>query len=99
PPCSFPGRAATGGGWFIEIPYRRLLKAPPRAEHPKRKFPISPGKKQPGAYLRVYGRDDRLVVAEASEPPPGEPLLVKLVEQGRVVYDESFEASADRADR
>ena len=33
------------------------------------------------------------------EPAPGEPLFVKLVEGGRVVYRESFDAQADRADR
>ncbi len=50
-------------------------------------------------YLRVYGQDDALIVADASEPPPGEPLFVKLVEQGRIVYRESFAAQAERADR
>ena len=40
-----------------------------------------------------------LVVADASEAPPGEPLFVKLVDRGRIVYRESFEEQADRADR
>ena len=50
-------------------------------------------------YLRVYGRGDTLVMADASEAPPGEPLFVKLVEAGRIVYRESFEDQAARADR
>ena len=39
------------------------------------------------------------MIADASEKPDGEPLFVKLVEQGRIVYRESFEEQADRADR
>jgi len=47
----------------------------------------------------VFGRGDTLVVADASEPVAGEPLFVKLVEQGRNVYREAFEEQAERADR
>jgi hypothetical protein len=63
------------------------------------KFSNSPGKESLGGYLRVYGRDDAMIVADASESPPGEPLFVRLVEQGRIVYRESFEEQADRADQ
>ena len=63
------------------------------------KFSNSPGKETIPGYLRVYSRDDVMIVADASEPPPGEPLFVKLVEQGRIVYHESFDEQADRADR
>ena len=90
----------------------RLLVAAGPSRHPGRgvqadgdrrppnvKFSNSPGKESLGGYLRVYGRDDTLVVADASESPPGEPLFVKLVDQGRVVYREPFEDQADRADR
>ena len=68
-------------------------------DHPNVKFSNSPGKESLGGYLRVYGRDDTLVIADASEPPQGEPLFVQLVEAGRIVYGESFDAQADRADR
>jgi nicotinate phosphoribosyltransferase len=34
-----------------------------------------------------------------SESALGEPLFVPLVENGRIVYSESFDAQADRADR
>ena len=57
------------------------------------------GKESLGGYLRVYERGVTLVVADASEPPPGEPLFVKLVDQGRIVYREGFEEQAARADR
>ena len=40
-----------------------------------------------------------MIVAETDEPPPGEPLFVKLVENGRVIYNESFPEQARRADR
>ena len=63
------------------------------------KFSNSPGKESLGGYLRVYGRDDALVIADASEAPVGEPLFVQLVKRGRIVYHESFEAQAERADR
>src|SRR5262249_37580810 len=68
-------------------------------DHPNVKFSNSPGKESLGGYLRVYGRDDALVVADASEAPQGEPLFVKLVENGQIVYRESFEEQAERADR
>ena len=40
-----------------------------------------------------------MVVADRSETIDGEPLFVKLVEQGRIVYAEPFEEQAARADR
>jgi hypothetical protein len=46
-----------------------------------------------------FGTDEALVIADASEPAQGEPLFVKLVEQGRIVYRESFEEQAARAER
>src|SRR5438876_626455 len=69
------------------------------ADRPNVKFSNSPGKESLGGYLRVYARSDTLVVADASEPPQGEPLFVPLVQQGRLVYRESFEEQAERTDR
>jgi hypothetical protein len=40
-----------------------------------------------------------MVVADRSETIDGDPLLVKLVEQGRVVYTEPFRDQAARAER
>jgi nicotinic acid phosphoribosyltransferase len=99
PALLFPG----AGGYWWRLLHRDTLaaafKRSATGEHPNMKFSNSPGKESLGGYLRVYGRDDVLVVADASEPAQGEPLFVKLVEQGRIVYRESFAEQAARADR
>jgi nicotinic acid phosphoribosyltransferase len=99
PTMLFPG----AGGYWWRLVHRDTLaaafKRSATGEHPNVKFSNSPGKESLGGYLRVYAQDDTLVVADASEPPQGEPLFVKLVEQGRIVYRESFDEQADRADR
>ena len=95
----FPG---AGGYWWRLIHRDTVAAAFKRSatrEHPNVKFSNTPGKESLGGYLRVHGRGDALVVADASEPPQGEPLFVKLVEHGRVVYRESFQEQAARADR
>jgi hypothetical protein len=95
----FPG----AGGYWWRLVHRDTVaaafKRSATGDHPNIKFSNSPGKESLPGYLRVYGHDDALVVTDASEPPAGEPLFVKLVEAGRVVYRESFEDQADRADR
>lgn len=99
PTMLFPG----AGGYWWRLVHRDTVaaafKRSATGEHPNVKFSNSPGKESLGGYLRVYGRDDTLVVADASEPPPGEPLFVPLVQAGRIVYSESFEQQAGRADR
>jgi nicotinic acid phosphoribosyltransferase len=99
PTMLFPG----AGGYWWKLVHRDTLaaafKRSATGDHPNVKFSNSPGKESLGGYLRVYGRDDTLVVADASEPPQGEPLFVKLVEGGRIVYRETFDEQADRADR
>jgi nicotinic acid phosphoribosyltransferase len=99
PTMLFPG----AGGYWWQLVHRDTLaaafKRSATGEHPNMKFSNSPGKESLGGYLRVYGRGDTLVVADAAEPPAGEPLFVKLVEAGRIVYRESFEDQAARADR
>ncbi len=99
PTMLFPG---AGGYWWRLVHRDTLAAAFKRTAtegRPNVKFSNSPGKESVGGYLRVYGRDDVLVVADESEPPAGEPLFVKLVERGRVVYREGLEEQADRADR
>jgi nicotinate phosphoribosyltransferase len=99
PTMLFPG---AGGYWWRLVHRDTLAAAFKRSateEHPNVKFSNSPGKESLGGYLRVYGQGDTLVVADASEEPQGEPLFVKLVEKGRIVYAEPFEGQADRADR
>lgn len=99
PTMLFPG----AGGYWWRLVHRDTLAAAFKrgatADHPNVKFSNSPGKESLGGYLRVYGRDDTLIVADVSEPAQGEPLFVKLVEQGRIVYRESFQDQAARADR
>jgi nicotinate phosphoribosyltransferase len=99
PTMLFPG---AGGYWWRLVHRDTLAAAFKRSateDHPNVKFSNSPGKESLGGYLRVHGRDDTLVIADASETIAGEPLFVPLVEQGRIIYDESFEEQADRADR
>jgi nicotinic acid phosphoribosyltransferase len=99
PTMLFPG----AGGYWWRLVHRDTLaaafKRSATADHANVKFSNSPGKETLGGYLRVYGKGDTLIVADASEPAQGEALFVKLVEQGRVVYRESFEEQAARADR
>jgi hypothetical protein len=52
-----------------------------------------------GRNLRVCGRGDASIVADASDSPQGEPSYVKMVEAGRIVCRESFYDQAARADR
>jgi nicotinate phosphoribosyltransferase len=99
PTMLFPG----AGGYWWKLVHRDTLaaafKRTATEDRPNVKFSNSPGKESLGGYLRVYGRDDALVIADASEAAQGEPLFVKLVEQGRIVYAETFDEQADRADR
>jgi nicotinate phosphoribosyltransferase len=99
PTMLFPG----AGGYWWRLVHRDTVaaafKRSATGDHPNVKFSNSPGKESLGGYLRVYGRDDVMVIADASEPAQGEPLFVKLVENGRIAYRESFEEQADRADR
>lgn len=99
PTMLFPG---AGGYWWRLIHRDTVAAAFKRSAtgtHPNVKFSNTPGKESLGGYLRVYGDGDRMIVSDASESPLGEPLFVKLVEQGRIVYRESFDEQADRADR
>jgi len=98
PTMLFPG----AGGYWWRLVHRDTLaaafKRSATGEHPNVKFSNSPGKESLGGYLRVHAQDDTLLVADASENVEGEPLFVKLVDQGRIVYRESFDEQADRAD-
>jgi nicotinate phosphoribosyltransferase len=99
PTMFFPG----AGGYWWRLVHRDTLaaafKRSATGEHPNVKFSNSPGKESMGGYLRVHAQDDTLVIADASETIDGEPLFARLVEQGRIVYGESFDEQADRADR
>jgi nicotinic acid phosphoribosyltransferase len=99
PTMLFPG---AGGYWWRLIHRDTIAAAFKRTAtngHPNIKFSNSPGKETVPGILRVHARGDTLIVADASEAPDGEPLFVRLVHQGRLVYQETFDEQADRADR
>jgi nicotinic acid phosphoribosyltransferase len=99
PTMLFPG---AGGYWWRLVERNTVAAAFKRSatgEHPNVKFSNSPGKESLGGYLRVFGKGDTLIVADASEHIDAEPLFVKLVERGRIVYRESFQEQAARVER
>ncbi len=99
PTMLFPG---AGGYWWRTVhrdTVSAAFKRTATGNRPNVKFSNSPGKESIGGYLRVYGKGDTLIVAESSENISGEPLFVKLVDQGRIVWNESFEKQAARADK
>jgi nicotinate phosphoribosyltransferase len=99
PTMLFPG----AGGYWWRLVHRDTVSAAFKrtatADRPNVKFSNSPGKESIPGYVRVYGRGGTMVVADASERIDGEPLFMKLVEQGRVIYRETFPEQAARADR
>jgi nicotinic acid phosphoribosyltransferase len=98
PTMLFPG----AGGYWWRIVHRDTVSAAFKrtatADRPNVKFSNSPGKETIPGYIRVYGRGDTIVVADRSEAIDGDPLMVKLVEQGCVVYSEPFREQAARAE-
>jgi nicotinic acid phosphoribosyltransferase len=99
PTMLFPG---AGGYWWRLVHRDTLAAAFKRSatfDHPNVKFSNSPGKESLGGYLRVFADGDTLIVGDVAEGRLGEPLFVKLVDQGRIVSAESFEDQANRADR
>ncbi|HEX4591699.1 MAG TPA: hypothetical protein VH120_17310, partial [Gemmataceae bacterium] len=91
PTMLFPG---AGGYWWRAVHRDTVAAAFKRSatgDHVNVKFSNSLGKESLGGYLRVFADGEVLIVAEADETPPGEPLFVKLVERGRIVYRETFQ--------
>lgn len=90
------------GGWWWRDLHRDTVSAAYKrsatGKNPNVKFSNSPGKESLGGYIRVYGQGDTMLVADASEQIDGVPLYHKLVDQGRIVYKESFQTQAARAD-
>jgi nicotinic acid phosphoribosyltransferase len=99
PTVLFPG----AGGYWWRLVHRDTVSAAFKrtatAGRPNVKFSNSPGKETVPGCVRVYGRGDAVVVADVSEAVDGEPLFVRLVERGKVVYAESFRDQAARAER
>jgi nicotinate phosphoribosyltransferase len=63
------------------------------------KFSDSPGKESIPGCLRVYEQGDTLIVAQSHEQIDGTPLMVKVVAQGQVVYNEDINRQKERAER
>lgn len=98
PSMLFPG---AGGWWWRDVHRDTVSAAYKRSatgNNPNVKFSNSPGKESLGGYLRVYGSGDTMIIADAKEGILGEPLYVKLVDQGRIVYKESFQTQAARSE-
>lgn len=101
PDILFPG----AGGYYYRKFHRDTLSAAFKrsmtGEHPNIKFSNSPGKESIPGRIRVYEQDDLLVIADKSENIDGNPLYVKLVENGRIINKEdmNFPAQAERAER
>lgn len=62
------------------------------------KFSDSPGKESIPGRVRVYGRGNTMIVAQADEEIDGEQLMVKVVDNGRIVYAEDLDVQRARAD-
>ena len=90
------------GGYWWKLVHRDTVSAAFKrtatGDRPNVKFSNSPGKETIPGYIRIYARGDTIIVADRSENIDGEPLLVKLVEQGRIVYREDFRQQAARAE-
>ena len=63
------------------------------------KFSDTPGKESLPGKIRIYANGRKLIVAQAGEKVEGEMLSRKLVSNGRIVYNETLDQQADRADK
>jgi len=63
------------------------------------KFSDSPGKGSLPGRIRIYGRDNTLIVAQAGEKIIGELLSVLLVKNGRINYFEDLNQQRERAEK
>lgn len=90
------------GGYFWRMVHRDTLsvafKRTWTGGHPNTKFSNDIGKESFAGRLRVYGRGSVMIIADESETIDGTPLFVKLVDNGRIVYNESYEVQAARAE-
>ncbi|MBY0459900.1 MAG: hypothetical protein K2V38_21485, partial [Gemmataceae bacterium] len=99
PTMLFPG----AGGYWWKLVHRDTVSAAFKRtateDRPNIKFSNAPGKETIPGHVRVYARGPALVVADKSESIDGDPLFVNLVKDGRIVYAESFQEQAARAER
>lgn len=99
PTMLFPG----AGGYYYRLLHRDTVSAAFKRsmteDRPNTKFSNSPGKESTPGRVRVYEQGNILVIADATETIDGEPLYIKLVEQGRIINPEdmNFRLQAERA--
>ena len=95
----FPG----AGGYWWKLVHRDTLSAAFKRswtkDQPNIKFSNSEGKESIPGIIRVYGRGSTLYVAHVSDAVDGELLYQKLVNKGRIVYNESEKTQAERSNR
>ncbi len=92
------------GGYFqegcsrdaISLAYKRSATMHEELES-SLKFSDSPGKESIPGQVRIYGRGDTIIVAQAGEEINGDFLMVKVVENGRIIYDEDLHKQHQRA--
>ncbi len=63
------------------------------------KFSDSPGKESIPGRIRIYEQETNLIVAQESEKIDGKQLMVKVVDNGKIVYDEDLHQQAERAEK
>ncbi len=101
PDILFPG----AGGYYYRQFHRDTISAAFKRSmtnsNPNTKFSNSPGKESIPGKIRVYERGDTLVIASNEEKIDGEPLFVKLVENGKLINPEdmNFAAQSQRANK
>jgi len=97
PTLLFPG----AGGYWWKLVHRDTLSAAFKRSwtngQPNIKFSNSEGKESDPGIIRVYGRGETLYIAHVTDVVDGEPLYQKLVSKGRIVYNESEQVQAKRA--
>jgi nicotinate phosphoribosyltransferase len=93
------------GGYFrdgctrdvISLAYKRAATMWDGKLEKSIKFSDSPGKESIPGQVRIYERGTTLIVAQAEETIDGKLLSQKLVENGRIVYNETPQMQRERA--
>ena len=95
------------GGYFqdncnrdtISLAYKRSATEHNGIIEKSLKFSDTPGKESIPGRVRIYGDGDTIIVAQEEEKIDGIPLMKKVVDNGRIAYDENLETQAERADK
>lgn len=80
----------------ISLAYKRSATMYEKLER-QIKLSDASGKASIPGNVRIYGDGDTMVVAQADEDMRGEPLMVQVVKNGRIVYNESLHHQHRRA--